>query len=163
MTIDEFVLPPDAGKLVHLGKLGVRFMLDGEQTDGRFALVGHRLPPRSLGSAMHTHHAEDEFSFVLEGQVGFQMGDRVLVATSGTLVMKPRGVPHAFWNPSDAPARVLELISPAGFERYFAEMADLFSSSQPDPGRIDAVREQYQLEVDLRSVPFLIERYGLSP
>ena len=68
---------------------------------------------------MHTHRNEDEYSYVLEGRLGVQLGDEVLEAGPGELVFKPRGVPHAFWNAGDEPLRLLELISPAGFENYF--------------------------------------------
>jgi quercetin dioxygenase-like cupin family protein len=56
---------------------------------------------------------------VLEGEIGVQVGDEVSGARAGDLVFKPRGDPHAFWNAGDAPARALEIISPAGFvERH---------------------------------------------
>jgi quercetin dioxygenase-like cupin family protein len=163
MEPDPIVLPPGAGKLVHLGSLGVRFMLGGAQTGGHFALVEHPLPARSLGAPVHTHHDEDEFSYVVEGEIGVQIGDRVLVAGPGTLVTKPRGVPHAFWNASDAPARLLELISPAGFENYFAAMAELFGSGAPDPTRAEGIRRRYHLDVDLDSTPRLLATYHLGP
>jgi quercetin dioxygenase-like cupin family protein len=132
---EDFLLPPDGGRLVWLGGLGVRFMLDGHQTDGRFALVEHPLKPRALGSPLHTHTREDEYSYVLEGSVGVQIGETEMVALAGTLIVKPRGLAHAFWNAGDEPARLLELISPSGFEGYFAAMADLFAAGEPDPSR----------------------------
>jgi mannose-6-phosphate isomerase-like protein (cupin superfamily) len=49
---------------------GVRFMIDGETTEGRFSLVEHPLPPRALGAPLHTHRNEDEYSYVLEGRIG---------------------------------------------------------------------------------------------
>jgi mannose-6-phosphate isomerase-like protein (cupin superfamily) len=161
MFTDPLMLSRGAGKLVKLGSLGVRFMLGGELTGGRFALVEHPLPARSLGAPVHTHHDEDEFSFVLEGEVGFQIGDRVLVVGAGTLVTKPRDVPHAFWNAGDAPARILELISPAGFETYFAAMAELFASGPPEPARAAAIQQRYHLDMDFSSVPRLSAAYGL--
>jgi quercetin dioxygenase-like cupin family protein len=69
-------------------------------------------------SPLHTHRDEDEYSVVLDGIVGVQIGQRVIDAIPGTVLVKPRGVPHAFWNPGDQPARPLEIISPAGFEQY---------------------------------------------
>ena len=136
-------------------------MLDSRQTDGRFALVEHPLKPRALGSPLHTHTREDEYSFVLEGTVGVQIGDTEMLATTGTLVVKPRGLPHAFWNAGDAPARLLEIISPAGFETYFADMADLFASGVPDPTRGEFIRQRHGLELDLASIPSLAARHGL--
>jgi len=158
-----FVLPPDGGRLVWLGGLGVRFMLGGEETGGRFAVVEHPLKPRALGSPLHTHTVEDEYSFVLEGTIGVQIGGTETVATPGSLIVKPRGVPHAFWNAGDAPARLLELISPAGFETYFAAMAELFASGPPDAMRAEAIRQRYGLELDLSSVPELVARHSLAP
>jgi quercetin dioxygenase-like cupin family protein len=106
----------------------------GEETQGNFALVEHPIGPRALAAPMHTHRHEDEYTYVLEGEIGVQIGEEVRVARPGDLVFKPRGMPHAFWNAGDAPARALEIISPAGFERYFAELAPLFPR-QPRPAR----------------------------
>jgi len=155
------LLAAGEGKLVHLGSVGVRFMLGGDQTGGRFALVEHPLPARSLGAPVHTHHDEDEFSFVLQGEVQVQIGARVITAGEGTLITKPREVPHAFWNASDAPARVLELISPAGLENYFAAMAELFSSGPPDQERAADIRKRHNVDLDPASIPRLIAMYGL--
>ncbi|MDQ5829124.1 MAG: cupin domain-containing protein, partial [Actinomycetota bacterium] len=105
-----------------------------------------------------------EYTYVLEGEIGVQVGDEVRVARPGDLVFKPRGVPHAFWNASDVPARALEIISPAGFERYFAEMAPLLPPNHPDPPDVQAllaVQEKYGLEMDMASIPTLAERHGL--
>jgi mannose-6-phosphate isomerase-like protein (cupin superfamily) len=56
-------------------RLGTRNMIRGEATDGRFALVEHEIPPRALAAPTHMHQHEDEYSFVLEGRVGVQIGD----------------------------------------------------------------------------------------
>jgi quercetin dioxygenase-like cupin family protein len=158
------VLSPEEGETVWLRKLGIRFMVEGEETQGNFALVEHPIGPRSLAAPMHTHRHEDEYTYVLEGEVGVQVGEEVLVGRPGDLVFKPRGVPHAFWNPADEPARALEIISPAGFERYFAELAPLFPPANQGPLDEDAVRgvrEKYGLEMDMSSIPVLAERHGL--
>ena len=158
------VLSPDEGETVWLRKLGIRFMIGGEQTDGHFALVEHPIGPRALAAPMHTHEHEDEYTYVLEGKVGVQIGEEVLVALAGDLVFKPRGVQHAFWNPADEPARALEIISPAGFERYFGELAPLFPPANEGPldeEAVGAVRDKYGLDMDMGSVPVLAERHGL--
>jgi quercetin dioxygenase-like cupin family protein len=150
---------------VWLRKLGIRFMIGGEQTGGNFALVEHPIGPRALAAPMHTHEREDEYTYVLEGKIGVQVGEEVRLAQPGDLVFKPRGEPHAFWNATDRPARVLELISPAGFEGYFAELAPLFPPANQGPldeEAISAVRTKYALEMDLGSIPVLAERHGLA-
>ena len=72
---NDVVLAPGDGKLVWLYDLGVRFMVSGAQTDGRFALVEHPIRPKALAAPLHTHADEDEISYVLEGEVGMQIGD----------------------------------------------------------------------------------------
>ena len=118
-----YVITPADRTTLLAGPLGAVLMLGGGRTAGRLSLVEHPLQPRALGSPMHTHRDEDEYSVVLEGQVGAQIGAQAVVAGPGDVLVKPRGVPHAFWNPADEPARLLEIISPAGFEGYFAGLA----------------------------------------
>jgi quercetin dioxygenase-like cupin family protein len=160
-TSVRHVLGPNEGEAVQLLKLGVRFMIDGETTDGAFSLVEHPLPPRALGSPVHTHRNEDEYSYVLEGRVGVQLGDDVLEAGPGELVFKPRGVAHAFWNAGDEPARLLELISPAGFENYFRDLAPLLAAGDRDDAAIGEVVARYDLDIDFGTIPVLAERHGL--
>ena len=161
----RIVLSPEEGQTVWLRKLGIRFMIGGEETGGNFSLVEHPIGPRALAAPMHTHRHEDEYTYVLEGEIGVQVGEEVCIARPGDLVFKPRGVPHAFWNAADAPARALEIISPAGFERYFAELAPLFPPANQGPldeEAVGAVRAKYELEMDLGSIPVLAERHGLT-
>jgi quercetin dioxygenase-like cupin family protein len=155
------ILGPNEGETVNLLALGVRFMIDGETTGGAFSLVEHPLPPRALGAPLHTHRNEDEYSYVLEGRVGVQLGDEVLEAGPGELVFKPRGVQHAFWNAGDEPARLLELISPAGFENYFRELAPLLAAPERDEAAIGEVVARYELDIDFDTIPVLAERHQL--
>jgi quercetin dioxygenase-like cupin family protein len=154
-------LGPSDGEAVRLLALGVRFMIDGETTGGAFSLVEHPLPPRALGAPVHTHRNEDEYSYVLEGRFGLQLGADVLEAGPGDLVFKPRGVPHTFWNAGDEPARLLELISPAGFEHYFRELAPLLAAAERDEAAIGEVVARYQLDIDFGTIPVLAERHHL--
>jgi quercetin dioxygenase-like cupin family protein len=158
------VLGPTEGHSVQVGPMGARFMIDSQDSGGGFSLVEHPIAPRSLAAPMHTHTNEDEYSYILEGEVGLQVGDEVVTATPGDLVFKPRGVPHAFWNAGDEPARLLEIISPGGFERYFEELAPLFpADGPPDFAGIAAVQERYGLTMDPGSIEPLIREHGLRP
>jgi quercetin dioxygenase-like cupin family protein len=163
-TTSQHLIPPGDGETVQIGPLGVRFMLDAGRTGGGFALVEHPIAPRGLAAPLHTHTHEDEYTYVLEGEVGVQVGDDVISGRPGDLVAKPRGVPHAFWNAGDAPARVLELISPAGFERYFMELAPLLPPARPEPDfeGLGRVREKYGLEMDMGSIERLTREHGLA-
>jgi quercetin dioxygenase-like cupin family protein len=139
-----------------------RFVLRSEHTGGSFALVEHTLEPRSLGSPIHTHSGEDEYSYVLRGRVGMLVGEEEIEAVPGQLVVKPRGVPHAFWNAADERSSLLEAIAPGGFERYLAELAPLFDSGRgPDLEAMARVQQSYGLEVDPASIGRLAERFGL--
>ena len=106
------VISRNQGDRADFPRLGTRYLIRGEATGGRFALIEHEIPPRALAAPVHVHEREDEYSFVLEGRVGVQIGEEDLVAGPGELVVKPRGIPHAFWNAGDETARLLELISP---------------------------------------------------
>lgn len=160
-TVLGHLLGPDEGFVVNLLALGVRFMIDGDATGGAFSLVEHPLPPRALGAPVHTHRNEDEYSYVLEGRVGVQLGEDVIEAGPGNLVFKPRGVAHAFWNAEDEPARLLEIISPAGFENYFRELAPLLAATDRDEAAIGEVVSRYDLDIDFDSIPTLAERHNL--
>jgi quercetin dioxygenase-like cupin family protein len=145
--------------VVRLFDLGVRFLLGAGATGGRFAIVEHWLPPRALGAPLHTHANEDEYSYVLEGRLGAQLGDDVVEARPGELVTKRRGQEHTFWNAGDETVRFLELISPGGFEEYFREIAPLLEANDRDG--VQAVAARYELEIDFATVPVLAERHGL--
>src|SRR3954468_3656220 len=156
------VLGPNDGMAGFLGSIGVRFMIDGETTAGGFSLVEHPMAPRALAAPLHRHLREDEYSFVLEGRVGALLGDEVLVAEAGDLLFKPRNQWHTFWNAGDEPARILEIIAPAGFERFFAELVDGGGAGAMDPADLAALCERHALEMDISSVPGLMERFGLD-
>src|SRR4051812_43618565 len=157
------VLGSDEGKYAQIGPMGVRFMVDPERGGG-FSLVEHPIAPRALAAPLHTHTHEDEYSYVLEGEVGMQVGDEVTVAKPGDLVFKPRGVRHAFWNAGDAPPRLLEIISPAPFAKYFEELEPLMNGAEgPDFQAIAALQARYGLTMDFDEIEPLIEREGLAP
>ncbi len=155
------VVGPRDGKAGFLGSIGVRFMLGGQESGGGFALVEHPMSPRALAAPLHRHAREDEYSYVLEGRVGALLGDEVLVGSPGDLIFKPRNQWHTFWNAGDEPARILEIISPAGFERFFAELVDLGGVTQVEPQKMMDLCARYQLEMDPESVPGLVERFSL--
>ncbi len=112
------------------------------------------LPPGHLAAPLHRHAPEDEYSYVLEGRLGAQLGDDVVVAQAGDLVFKPRDQWHTFWNAGDGVCRILEIISPAGFEHFFDDVA-------PTGARGRGGRRPLRVEVDLAGTQRLIERHGL--
>jgi quercetin dioxygenase-like cupin family protein len=159
MTSPRVVGPHD-GRLAILGGTSARFVIAGNDASKRFALVEHPMQPRALAAPMHRHHREDEYSFVLEGSIGALLGDSVVIGHPGDLIFKPREQWHTFWNAGDTPARVLEIISPAGFENYFLELGAELINGAPDPQRL-ALCARYALDMDVSSVPGLIQRFGV--
>jgi mannose-6-phosphate isomerase-like protein (cupin superfamily) len=160
-TASTRVLGPVDGKAGFLGSIGVRFMIDGETTSGGFALVEHPMSARALAAPLHRHTREDEYSYVLEGRMGALLGEEVLEAGPGELVFKPRNEWHTFWNAGEETCRVLEIIAPASFERFFAELVEHGGVTQAAPEILGSLCERYQLEMDPSSVPGLVERFGL--
>ena len=84
-----------------------------------------------------------------------------MIGHPGDLIFKPREQWHTFWNAGDTPARILEIISPAGFENYFRELGAELINGPPDPQRLAALCARYALDMDMSSVPGLIQRFGV--
>src|SRR5579859_2259158 len=160
-TTTARVVGPRDGKAGFLGSIGVRFMLDGDDAGERFAVVEHPMSAHALAAPLHRHTREDEYSYVVEGRVGALLGVEVVIGGVGDLIFKPRNQWHTFWNAGDEPARLLEIISPAGFERFFAELVELGGVTQLEPEIFAELCARYALEMDPASVPELVERFGL--
>lgn len=159
---DTCVVRSGDGRTLLAGPLGAVLLAGQQRTGGAASFVMHSLAAHSLGSPVHTHQHEDEWSFVLEGELGVQVGQETIVVRSGDLVLKPRGVPHAFWNGAEAPARFLEVVTPSGFENYFSRLGEVLTASEtPDMERLGAVATEYGLEVDPESIPRLAQQHGL--
>ncbi|TMB94136.1 MAG: cupin domain-containing protein [Chloroflexi bacterium] len=155
------IVGPRDGKLGQLGGIGVRFMVDGAESGGGFSLVEHPMEPRALAAPMHRHSREDEYSFVLEGRVGADLGGEIVYGEVGDFIFKPRGQWHTFWNAGDVPARILEIISPAGFEKFFDKVTDLAGRGELDPARMVTLAAEYGTELDLNSIPALVAAHGV--
>jgi mannose-6-phosphate isomerase-like protein (cupin superfamily) len=140
------------------GGLGVRWKIDGPGTQGRFSVVHHPIAPHALAAPLHYHHNEDEYSYVLKGTLGALLGDDVVTAEAGSWVHKPREQWHTFWNPGDGPCELIEVLSPAGFENYFREVAAAWGNMD----RFVEINRRYNLEMDFESVPKLCERFKLT-
>lgn len=134
-----------------------RFLIESKDWGGNLAVVEHLLAPRAIATPVHRHTKEDEFSLILEGRVWFVADDEEHIAEVGDLVLKPRGEWHTFFNASDAPARLLELISPGGLEEAF-RIIDT-ASADFDLGPVIA---HYGCESDYEATTPLIEKYGLT-
>jgi quercetin dioxygenase-like cupin family protein len=152
---DLFATAPGEGEIAsRYAGLSVQFKVPSDVTGGQLAIIEFVLEPRRLVPP-HTHRSEDELSYVIDGEIGVRVGDTTISAQAGTYVYKPRDVLHTFWNASDRPARILEIVYPAGFEESFRESADAVPAT--------TVRTARQPNVhDDTWVPDLKRRYGLK-
>jgi len=99
---------------------------------------------------------------VLEGRMGAQLGDDVVFAETGDFAFKPREQWHTFWNAGDEPCRILEIISPGGFEHFFDELGTLMEAQDSDPAQLGELGARYGLEFQPDSVPRLCQEHGLD-
>ncbi len=115
----DTILGPDA-----IEWLGVRYktILRTDETGGAMAIVDTVAPPRS-GPPRHVHHAEDETFVVLSGEIEAWLDGKSLTLGPGESAMIPRGAEHTFRVIGDQPCRKLVILTPGGFEGFFADMA----------------------------------------
>jgi mannose-6-phosphate isomerase-like protein (cupin superfamily) len=156
MSVSRVTVKPGEGRSVSLGGMGVVFKISGADTGGAFAVVEHPIEPGRL-VLPHVHRHEDEYSYVLEGTIGARVGDHEVTAGPGSYLFKPRGLMHTFWNAGPGPARILEVIAPAGFETYFAELAEA-----GDPERRHELAAKYGVTYSSDWVADLVSRYKLQ-
>ena len=157
LTVLSAPHPPDRS----LGSIGVGFRLSGEQTGSQVAIVEHPFPVGALVPP-HVHTREDEFSIVTAGAIGFRSGSDEVVLEAGGYISKPRGELHTMWNAGAEEARMIEVITPSGFEHFFFELAEVIASGPPDPQALETLAASYGLFFDPTWVPELMEKYGLN-
>ena len=157
-----YLHPASDRRMLVEGPFSAVLLMASSASGGRLSLVEHPLAPRALGSPLHTRSHEDEYSYILDGQIGAQVGDEVITAGPGDVIAKPSGIPHAFWNAGDEPARVLEIIAPGGFEDYFAGLGGLLAAGgPPDPAARHALAQRFGLDLDTGSIPRLAAAHNL--
>ena len=143
------VLGPGEGKTVSV--LGDRYTYKavGRDTGGHYGLVEVTAPAGAPGPPPHVHESEEEAIYVVEGEMEVQIGERTLQARAGTFALVPRGTVHTFSNPTPRPAKVLVIVSPAGFEKAFAEMAEVAPRADEPPNmeKLLAIAKKYNLRI----------------
>jgi quercetin dioxygenase-like cupin family protein len=141
------IVPARGGRSVTLYGVHFRYKVEGSDTGGSIAVLETEIAPRALVKP-HMHTKEDETSVVLDGRVGVRIGDEVLQLEAGAYVFKPRGVPHALWNREERPATVVEIVVPAGLERYFEEVEPVLEQHGREAARrFDELAEKYGLVI----------------
>lgn len=158
------VVQPGEGRAGRLGPgVGVIFKIDGADSGGALAIVEH---PFEVGALVrpHVHTLEDEISIVLEGEIGFRSEAQEVVLGAGGYIVKPRNEVHAMWNAGPTPARMIEIISPSGFEGFFRAFADMNDAGPIDLAEVARQAAHYGLPYAQPDwLPDIIARYNLMP
>jgi quercetin dioxygenase-like cupin family protein len=163
VDVDRLVIGPGAGRPVPA--LGMWHKVGRAQLGSGLVIMEGVITPGQL-VLPHTHTREDECAYVLSGVLTYQLGDEVRPAAAGTYVVKPRGIPHAFWNATSEPARVLELHLPATFERFYDELAEIFAVHLPGSAQwrqdFDRLNARYGIIQHWDRAAELAERYDVG-
>jgi quercetin dioxygenase-like cupin family protein len=132
-----------------------------EDADGRFALLEGGLAPRML-IPPHVHEREDEMTIVVRGRLGARVGDQEYELGPGGVLLKPRGIPHAMWNPTDAPSMLLEYITPSAYVAFFEEVAAR-GGFEANREALDSLAAKYGQRWirDADWLPEVVTRFGL--
>ena len=135
-------MPPAEGESVSLRGTEVIFKVRSDQAAG--ASCVEFVPAPGFDTGLHVHERLEETWYIREGEIEFRVGEETFQAAPGACVFVPPHVPHAFANRSEAPAIMLQLMSPPGHDRYFVELADILAQSgPPDTEAIAALRAKY--------------------
>ena len=138
------------------------FKLEAADTGGALSIVEH---PFAVGALVwpHVHTREDEISIVLEGEIGFRSEDQEVVLGAGGYIVKPHGEVHAMWNAGRVPARMIEIITPPGFERFFAQVAAMTAAGTADMEAVGELADSYGLPfAEPDWLADVIRRYNLT-
>ena len=136
-------LEPDGGELLVFGEATILVRASAETTGGAFALF-EEVPPL-VDTPLHVHEDEDELFYALEGEHVVQVGDEEFQLRPGGVVFAPRGVPHAQRRVVPGEGRLLVLTSPAGFERFFRELAAAQQAGTLGPDAYTAASKRYRI------------------
>ena len=120
------------GRVLEGGGSGTHFKLWSESTGAVLSIVEHPIDPGVLVPP-HVHSREDQTSYVVEGAVNILVGEDIFHCSPGSYVFKPRNIPHTFWNESSTPARLIEISTPGGVERYMEGLFEMIASGTATP------------------------------
>jgi len=160
-SVSSYLVEPAGGRVVMEGQLGVITKIPGTATNRVISVVEHPVAGRLLVPP-HVHQDHDEWSYILEGRIGARVGDDEFIAPTGSYILKPRQIPHVFWNPDDGPARILEIITPSGLEEMFEQFGQLGARGELTPQTMGETAARYGSTMFMDWVPELVERYGLT-
>jgi quercetin dioxygenase-like cupin family protein len=139
------------GEEIRIGGITVRFLLEGEQTDGALAMFEFGVEAGARVPAPHSHDAYDETIYGLEGVLTWTVDGELHHVGPGEVLTIPRGVVHGFDNTGEADARALGVVTPGILgAAYFREAAEVLERAAGGPP-------------DLAALADVMRRHGLTP
>ncbi len=124
-----------------LGFSSLAFKVASSDTGDNLFIIEHRNLMPGAGPALHLHYSQDEWFYVMDGEVAFQVGGERIGLRSGESVLGPRGVPHTF-SPLGSPAHLLIALAPAGkMEQYFVD-----ASAHPELAATETFMNRYEVK-----------------
>jgi len=119
----------------------------GEETNEAAFIWETQSPPGSMVPP-HIHHTEDEFIYLVEGELKVTIGEETHLAHPGDLVKMPRNVPHAILSTGSIAAKSLWTVIPAGkMEDLFRALAALPANQPPDPVKIAQIFAEHNIQL----------------
>ncbi|BAY28039.1 cupin 2 conserved barrel domain protein [Calothrix sp. NIES-2100] len=130
------------------------FKAVGAETGQAYALCEVVVAPEGGGTPLHRHLRENESFYIQEGELEFNLDGQIIIATPGMFLQSPKGQLHQFTNKSYLPAKMLVWVTPAGFEKFIADVGKAANSvisapslSPTDLERILATAPKYGIEI----------------
>ena len=143
-------VPSNKEALLWLGELAI-IHASGKETNDRYTMIELYATKEGEGP-WHVHHHEDEAFFIIEGEMTFYIGDKVIKAKAGDYVMGPKDIPHMYTVDSPGHVRLLMIFSPSGFEGFVRATSVPATSLVPPPPET--------VNIDFNQVVDLAAQYG---
>lgn len=143
------ILLPGEGVSIAIPGFAATFKVVSRDTGGSHTVIETTIPAGSAGPPLHIHRSIDEECYIVDGELSVRIGEQTLTAARGSYAYVPRGVVHSFANRSDRPVTFLDIVHPAGFERYYRELAAAFAAAggMPSQETFIALFAKYDTEI----------------
>lgn len=147
-TTDVHVNPSD--ETIHIGPLGVRFLVTGENASGSLALFELTVPAaQRLAAPAHSHDHYEETVYGIEGVLTWNVDGKPIEVGPGQALCIPRGAVHRFDNHGNVDVKALCAITPAAIgPQFFRESAAVINAAAggpPDRGKMLEIMRRYGL------------------
>jgi mannose-6-phosphate isomerase-like protein (cupin superfamily) len=145
---------------VTLGPNQASFLLSAEQTGGRLSLTEFAAaPPPAPAAPVHRHLDADETLYILEGDFQFVYDGEIIPAPAGSFIFVPKGTPHTIENIGATVGRMLVILTPPGYEGFWAERAQQIATygNEVDPALIRALQDKYHVDMGGQARQFATE------